>query len=126
MKEEVEREMLLSKNVEMAKLLGFKDQKIARALTKQFRENQENFATFYEFKEKLMQEPAMVLKSKLTMNRAKELLDKVKCNKCREEESCVMYLPCAHISENFSCSRKSHLRTLCGDIMEEKILTYRV
>ena len=29
-KEEVEREILLGKNVEMAKLLGFKDQKIAR------------------------------------------------------------------------------------------------
>ena len=34
-KEEVEREILLGKNVEMAKLLGFKDQKIARVLTKQ-------------------------------------------------------------------------------------------
>ena len=125
-KEEVEREMLLGKNVEMAKLLGFKDQKIARVLTKQFRENQENFATFYEFMEKLMEEPDVVFKSKLTMNRAKELLDEVKCNKCREEESCVMYLPCAHISECFSCSRKSHLCTLCGDIIEEKIRTYRV
>ena len=29
-KEEVEREILLGKNVEMAKLLGFKDQKIAQ------------------------------------------------------------------------------------------------
>ena len=125
-KEEVEREMLLGKNVEMAKLLGFKDQKIARIVTKQFRENQENFATFYEFMEKLMEEPDVVFKSKLTMNRAKALLDEVKRNKCREEESCVMYLLCAHISECFSCSGKLHLCTLCGDIIEEKIRTYRV
>ena len=125
-KEEVEREMLLGKNVEMAKLLGFKDHKFARVFTKQFRENQENFATFYEFMEKLMEEPDVVFKSKLTMNRAKELLDEVKCNKCRKEESCVMYLPCAHISECFSCSRKSRLCALCSDIIKEKIRMYRV
>ena len=79
-KEEVEKEMLSGKNVEMAKSLRFKDQKIARVLTKQFRENQENFATFYEFMEKLIKEPDVVFKSKSTMNRAKELLDEVKCS----------------------------------------------
>ena len=82
MKEEVEKEMLLGKNVEMAKMIGFKDQKIARVLSKQFWENQENFATFYEFVEELIEEPDVMLKLKLTMNRAKELLDEVKCKKC--------------------------------------------
>ena len=67
-KEEVERELLLGKNVEMAKLLGSKDQKIAQVLTNQFRENQENFVTFYEFMEKLMEEPNVIFKSKLTIN----------------------------------------------------------
>ena len=73
-----------------------------------------------------MEEPDEMFKLKLTMNRTKELLDEVKYNKCHEEESCVMYLPCAHISVCFSCSRKLRLSTLCGDIIEEKIRTYRV
>ena len=33
-KEKVDREMLLGRNVEMAKLLGFQDQKITQVLTK--------------------------------------------------------------------------------------------
>ena len=78
-KEKVEREMLLGRNVEMAKLLGFGDRKISRVLTKRFQEHNENFATFYDFMIKLMEEPDVIFKPKLTMKRAKEILDEVKC-----------------------------------------------
>ena len=44
-KEKVDRKMLLGRNVEMAKLLGFQDQKITQTLTKRFTEHGENFTT---------------------------------------------------------------------------------
>ena len=97
-KAKVDREMLLGRNVEMEKLLGFQDQKITRVLLKRFTENGENFNTFYDFMLKLMEEPDVVFKPKLTMKRAKEILDEVKCTKCKKEERCMVYLPCAHIT----------------------------
>ena len=72
-KEKVEREMLLGRNVEMAKLLGFEDRKISRVLTKRFQEHNENFATFYDFMLKLMEEPDVIFKPELTVKRAKDL-----------------------------------------------------
>ena len=114
MKEKVDREMLLGRNVEMAKLLEFQDQKITRVLTKRFTEHGENFNTFYDFMLKLMEEPDVIFKAKLTMKRAKEILDEVKCMKCKKEERCMVYLPCAHITECFCHSRKSQLCKLCG------------
>ena len=125
-KEKVEREILLGRNVEMAKLLGFEDRKISRVLTKRFQEHNENFVTFYDFMLKLMEEPDVIFKPKLTMKRAKEILDEVKCLKCEKEERCMVYLPCAHIAHCFSCSRKSQLCTICGEVVEEKIRSYRV
>ena len=77
-KEKVEREMLLGKNVEMAKLLGFQDQQLAQVLTKRFKEHKNNFATFYNFMQKLMEKPEVDVESKLTMKRAKAILDEVK------------------------------------------------
>ena len=71
-KEKVEREMLLGRNVEMAKMLGFEDQKIAHVLTKRYEECNENFTNFCDFILKLMEEPDMIFKSKLTMKRAKK------------------------------------------------------
>ena len=44
--------MLPGKNVEMAKLLGFKEPKIAQVLTKRFEDRNEFFATFYDFMKK--------------------------------------------------------------------------
>ena len=123
-KEKVEREMLLGRNVEMAKLLGFEDQKISWALTKRFQEHNENVATFYDFMLKLMQEPNGFFKPKLTMKRAKEILDEVKCLKCEKEERCMVYLPCSHIAHCFSCSRKSQLCTIYGEFVEEKICSH--
>ena len=125
-KEKVDREMLLGRNVEMAKLLGFQDQKITRVLTKRFTDHGENFNTFYDFMLKLMEEPDVIFKPKLTMKRAKEILDEVKCMKCKKEERCMVYLPCAHITECFCCSRKSQLCTICGEFIKEKIRSYRV
>ena len=89
-KEKVEREMLLGRNVEMVKLLGFEDRKISRVLTKRFQEHNENFATFYDFTLKLMEEPDVIFKPKLTMKRAKEILDEVKCLKCEKKERCMV------------------------------------
>ena len=60
-KEKVEKEMLLGRNVEMAKLLGFEDRKIFRVLTKRFQKHNENFATFFDFMLKLMEEPDVFL-----------------------------------------------------------------
>ena len=40
----------------MAKLLGFENRKISWVLTKRFQEHNENFATFYNFILKLMEE----------------------------------------------------------------------
>ena len=110
-KEEVDREMLLGKNIEMPKLLGFEDLKIVQVLAKRFNERKENFATYYEFMEKLMKEPDVVFKSKLTIKSAKELLHEVKCNKCRQEESCVMFLPCAIAPTSLSvfCAPENHI-----------------
>ena len=125
-KEKVEREMLLGRNVEMAKLLGFEDRKISRVLTKRFQEHNENFATFYNFMLKLVEESNGFFKPKLTIKRAEEILDKVKCLKCEKEERCMVYLPCAHITHCFSCSRKSQLCTICREFVEEKIRSYRV
>ena len=122
-KEKVEREMLLGRNVKMPKLLGFEDQKISRVLTKRFQAHNENFATFYDFMLKLMEEPNGFFKPKLTMKRAKEILDEVKCLKC-EEKRRMIYLPCALIAHCFSCSRKSQLCTICGEFVEEKIRSY--
>ena len=110
----------------MAKLLGFEDRKISWVLTKRFQEHNENFATFYDFMLKLIEEPDVIFKPKLTMKRAKEILDEVKCLECEKEERCVVYLPCAHIAHCFSCSRKSRLCTICGEFVEEKIRSYRV
>ena len=100
-KEKVEKEMLLGRNAEMAKLLGFEDQKISRVLTKGFQEHNENFATFYDFMLKSMEEPNVIFKSKLTMKRAKNFLDEMKCLKCEKEERCMVCLPCAHIAHCF-------------------------
>ena len=110
----------------MAKMLGFEDRKISRVLTKRFQEHNENFATFYDFMLKLMEEPAFIFKPKLTMKRAKEILDEVKCLKCEKEEGCMVYLPCAYIAHCFSCSRKSQLCAICSEVVEEKIRSYRV
>ena len=85
----------------MAKLLGFEDQKISRVLTKGFQEHNENFATFYDFMLKSMEEPNVIFKSKLTMKRAKNFLDEMKCLKCEKEERCMVCLPCAHIAHCF-------------------------
>ena len=125
-KEKVEREMLLGRNVEMAKLLGFEDRKISRVLTKRFQEHNKNFATFYDFMLKLMEQPDGIFKPKLTMKHAKEILDEAECLKCEKEERCMVYLPCAHITHCFSCSRKSQLCTICGEFVKEKIRSYRV
>ena len=110
----------------MAKLLGFEDRQISRVLTKRFQGHNENFATFYDFMLKLMEELNGFFKPKLTMKRAKEISDEVKCLKCEKEERCVVYLPCAHIPHCFSCSRKSQLCTICGEFVEEKIRSYQV
>ena len=126
MKEKVDREMLLGRNVEMVKLLGFQDQKITRVLTKRFTEHDENFKIFYDFMLKLMEEPDVIFQAKLTMKRAKEILDEVKCMKCKKEKRCMVYLPCAHITECLCCSRKSQLCTICGKFIKEKICSYRV
>ena len=126
MKEIVEREMLLGKNVKMAKLLEFLDQKITRVLTKRFTEHDENLTTYYDFMLKLMEEPYAIFRPKLTMKRAKEILDKVKCMKCKKEERCMVYLPYAHVDECFSCCRKSQLCKICGEFIKEKIRSYRV
>ena len=67
-----------------------------------------------DFVLKLMEEPDVIFKAKLTMKRAKEILDEVKCMKCKKEERCMVYLPCAHITECFCHSRKSQLCKLCG------------
>ena len=85
-KEKVEGEMLLGKNLEMAKLLGFQDQQIARVLTKRFKEHKNNFATFYDFMQKVMEEPEVDVESKLAMKRAKAILDEVKCTRCKKEK----------------------------------------
>ena len=110
----------------MAKLLGFQDQKSIRVLTKRFTKHGENFNTFYDFMLKLMEEPDVIFKAKLTMKRAKEILDEVKCMKCKKEERCVVYLPCAPITECFCCFRKSQLCTICGELVKEKICSNRV
>ena len=110
----------------MAKLLEFEDRKISRVLTKRFQEHNENFATFYDFMLKLMEEPDVIFKPKLTMKRTKEILEKVKCLKCEKEEKCMVYLPCSHIAHCFSCSRKLQLCTICGEFVEEKIRLYVV
>ena len=119
-KEKVDREMLLGRNVEMAKLLGFQDQKITRVLTKRFTEHGENFTTFYNFMLKVMEKPDVIFKPKLIMKRTKEIPDDVKCMKCKKKERCMVYLPCAHITECFCCSRKLQLCTICGEFIEEK------
>ena len=67
-KEKVERQMLLGRNVEMAKPLGFEDRKISRVLTKRFQKHKENFATFYDFMLKLMEELDVIFKPKLRNN----------------------------------------------------------
>ena len=125
-KEKFEREMLLGRNVEMTKLLEFQDQKIAQVLMERLKEHDKNFTTFYDFMLKLMEEPNVIFKPKLKIKRAKEILDEVKCMKCKKEERCMVSLPCAHIAECFSCSRKLQLCTICGEIIEEKIRLYRV
>ena len=119
-------EILLEKNVEMAKLLGLQDQKIARVLTKRFTLHDENFTTFYDFMLKLMEEPDVIFKPKLTMKRAKEILDELKCMKCKKGERCMVSLPCAHIAECFSYCRKSQLCTICGVFIKERIHLHRV
>ena len=67
-----------------------------------------------------MEEPDVIFKSKLRMKRTKEILEEVKCLKCKNEEKFMVYLPCALIAECFSCSRKSQLCTICGNFIETK------
>ena len=95
-KDKLERKMLLGKDVEMAKLLGFKEPKIAQVLTKKFEDHNENFAAFYNFMKKLIEEPDVVFKPNLTMKLAKELMDKFKCTKCKKKRRnacCTSHVP---------------------------------
>ena len=61
-KETVERELLLGRNVEMAKLLGFKDRKISRVLTKKISRTQRKLRYLLRFYVKIMEEPNVMFK----------------------------------------------------------------
>ena len=53
-REKVEKEMTSGKNIEMAKTLGFHEEKIRNVLEQRFKECNENFLSFYDMLDALM------------------------------------------------------------------------
>ena len=64
------QKMTIGKNVEMARILGFQEVKIRHALKQGFEKDDENFPTFHDLMDALI-EAADFFKSKINLEQAK-------------------------------------------------------
>ena len=73
--EKIQTEMTNGKNVEMAKILRFQKEKIRHVLEQRFEKDYENFSTFYDMMDALM-EAADFSKLKMNLKQTRKVLMK--------------------------------------------------
>ena len=83
------------KNVEMPRILGFQEEKIRYVLEQRFEKDDENFPTFHDVMDALM-EAADFSKSNMNLEQTKKVLIEEKMCKISQKKKriCVLKIPC--------------------------------
>ena len=124
--DKIQKEMSNGKNVEMARILGSQEEKIRHVLEQRFEKDDENFPTFYDMMDALM-EAADFSESNINLEQTRKVLMKEKiCKICQKRERCVSKIPCCHLDSCVGCSKFQSKCSICQGEIKKKITTYRV
>jgi len=66
------------------------------------------------------------LKKDDPLKQLKALKDDMNCKKCRTEKAVMMLLPCGHLNICEKCTEHMSQCPTCGEVVQEKIRTFRV
>ncbi|XP_039272656.2 baculoviral IAP repeat-containing protein 8-like isoform X1 [Styela clava] len=150
--EDKKREVLIesalgsSELIKQARDMGFTNEKLRRALQKQYQVKERNFCNIDEVLVTIgnledeehvstrTNHPSTNQNSTNTTlmpsnpedreNRLKQLEEEKKCKICLDEEANVVFVPCGHLSTCVSCAQRVSNCPICRSYVRQKIKTY--
>ena len=111
------------KNARSLKLLGFEEAKIRRVLTQRYEENDNNFSSFNDFLQALLDAPE---DRQVASAEARKIVEEEgKRKRCKKEESDVFFEPCQHLGVCFRCSEFLTRCNICDVKIDRKVRVYQ-
>ena len=119
----INNEMDHVENVRILKTLGFVEVKIRRVLTQRYEEHNNNFYSFNDFFQALLDAPE---DRQMTLAEARKIVEEEgKCKSCKKQERDVVFKPCKHLGVCFRCGEFLTRCNICDAKIDKKIRVYR-
>ena len=118
--------MTNGKNVKMARILGFQEEKIRHVLEQIFQKNDEKSPTFHDKMDALMK-AAEFSKSNMNWEQTRRVLMEEKMRKvCQKKKVRVLKIPLCHLDSCVGCSKFQAKCSICKKEFKDKFMTHRV